>query len=279
MKNQPNRTDPAIRPEHLRRSAVIYLRQSTPEQVHKHSGSAHFQRSLADVARSYGWPDSQIQIIDDDLGKSGSSTEGRSGWQSLQAMIEANQVGVVFAANISRFSRQVHDFELFRLRAVVHNVLLHVDGRFINPANAGDAVLAQLTAMLAQFDNHKRAEIMMRAKVAKVRKGLAVSQLPVGWIKRPDGVYDYDPETKDTIQLVIKTFWETRSVYKTVKALAKAGVQMPNQKKAPDPSDETNHFTCINNSHPSCLQRNVYLWKNPSTGRQSFTREGSCEAD
>jgi len=83
----PIRTDPAITPDHLRRLAVIYLRQSTVEQVQNHTGSAEFQRSLTDVARSYGWLDSQILVIDEDLGKSGSSSERRTGWQALQAKI------------------------------------------------------------------------------------------------------------------------------------------------------------------------------------------------
>jgi DNA invertase Pin-like site-specific DNA recombinase len=221
-----NRTHPAITPDHLRRLAVIYLRQSTPEQVQRNTGSAEFQRSLAGVARSYGWPDSQIRIIDD-LGKSGTSIEGRTGWQSLQEMIEAKQVGAVFVANISRLSRQVLDFELFRIRAAMHHVLLYSDGRFSNPADSNDAILSQIGAMVAQFENRKRATVMMQSRLAKAKRGEVVSQLPVGWIKGPDGKYDYDPVAKDTIHLVIETFWQTRTIRQTVKALIETGVQMP----------------------------------------------------
>src|SRR5205823_4949107 len=116
-----NQTHPLISPDHLRRLAVVYCRQSTEEQVRENTGSTEFQRSLAAVARSYGWPDSQIQVIDEDLGRSGSSSERRTGWHRLQTMIEAKQVGAVFVATISRLSRQVLDFELFRLRAALHN--------------------------------------------------------------------------------------------------------------------------------------------------------------
>jgi hypothetical protein len=83
-------------------------------------GTNLFKRSLAAVAKSYGWPNSQTEMIDEDLGKSGSSSERRTGCQRLQ-MIDANQVGAVFVATISRLSRQVLDFELFRLRAAFHN--------------------------------------------------------------------------------------------------------------------------------------------------------------
>src|SRR5262249_59462638 len=105
-----------------------------------HTGSAAFQRSLAAVARSYGWPDSQIQIIEDDLGKSGASTEGRGGWQRLQEMIEADEVGAVFGANISRLSRRGIDFEIFRLLAARHNTLLYIVGRFIKLTHSNDTL-------------------------------------------------------------------------------------------------------------------------------------------
>jgi Recombinase len=89
MKNNEliNQTHPLITPDHLRRLAVIYIRQSTEEQVRDNTGSTDFQRSLAAVAQSFGWPDSLIEIIDEDLGRSGSSSERRTGWQRLQTMI------------------------------------------------------------------------------------------------------------------------------------------------------------------------------------------------
>src|SRR6266850_2553214 len=226
-----NQSHPWITPDHLRRFAVIYLRQSTPEQVQKNTGSTEFQRSLAAVAQSYGWPDSQIKIIDEDLGRSGSTTQGRTGWERLQQMIDADQVGTVFVANVSRLARQVHDFALFRMRAALHHTLLYSDGRLTDPANSNDAIVSQMMAMVASFENRKRAELMTQSRLAKAKRGEAVSRLPVGWIKGPDGKYDYDPETKDTIRMIIEKFWQTRSVRQTVKTLAKAGIQIPCRKR------------------------------------------------
>jgi DNA invertase Pin-like site-specific DNA recombinase len=232
MTNSKMQTHPAVTRDHLRRLAVIYVRQSTQFQVRTNTGSTEFQRSLVAVPRSYGWPESQIEIIDEDLAKSGSSSQKRTGWQRLQRMIEAKQVGAVFTANISRLARQVLDFELFRLRAALHDTLLYADGRFINPADSNDTVSSQLIAMVAQLENRKRAEVMMQAAMSKAKRGQAVSKLPTGWIKGPDGKYDYDPQSKDAIQIVIKTFWETRSIRQTVIKLAKAGVQLPSRKKS-----------------------------------------------
>lgn len=221
------RTHSAITGDHLRRLAIVYVRQSTQDQVRDNTGSAAFQRSLAAVPLSYGWTKSQIEIIDDDLGKSGSSVEGRTGWQRLQEMIDADQVGAVFAANMSRLSRQFIDFELFRLRAAYHNTLLYIDGRLLNPADCNDTVASQLTAIVAQFENRKRAELMMQARLAKAKRGEAVSRMPMGWIKTPDGQYDYDPAVKETIAMIVSTFWQTKSLSRTVKQLAEARMTIP----------------------------------------------------
>jgi len=81
--------------------------------------------------------------------------------------------------------------------------------------------------MVAHFENRKRAEVMMQSRLTKARRGEAVSNLPIGWIQNPDSSYDFDPEAEATIRLVIETFWQTRSAHATVRALAKAGIQIP----------------------------------------------------
>src|SRR4030095_14198306 len=205
----------------------IYIRQSTEDQVRENTGSTLYQRNLTAVAQAYGWQDSQIEVIDEDLGKSGSSSERRMGWQRLQDMIDAGQVGAVLVANISRLSRHLLDFELFRIRAALHNTLLHVDGRFLNPADSNDMIASQITAIVASFENRKRTEVMSQSRIAKAKRGEAVSRLSVGWVKGPDGKYQFDPRCEGTIRMIIDTFFQTRSLSRTVKALAKASVQIP----------------------------------------------------
>ena len=218
---------PLIRPDHLRRRAVVYIRQSTEDQVRENVGSTAYQRTLTAVPRSYGWSDSLIETIDEDLGRSGSSSERRTGLQRLQTLIAAGQVGAVFVVTISGLSRQVLDFELFRRLAARHNTLLYADGRFADPNDKSDTMFSQVTAVIAQFENHMRTELMSQARFTKAKEGAVVSALPVGWVECPDGQHDYDPATKDTINLIIDTFWKTRSIRQTVKTLIKDGVQIP----------------------------------------------------
>src|SRR5262245_2893890 len=220
-------SNPLITPEHRRRKAIVYLRQSSLQQVEKHIGSQASQRGQFELARAYGWPDDSIEIIDDDLGKSGSSVDRRSGWQRMLEQIAANAVGVVFAANISRLGREMLALEQLRVLASYHGTLLCLDNRFSDPRNPNDTVLTQITASFAQYDNKKRAEHMSNARMAKARAGAVVSSLPVGWIKGPDGKYDYDPEVEDVIRAIINTFWQQRSIRRTIKALGKAGIKVP----------------------------------------------------
>ena len=209
---------------HLSRIVIVYVRQSSPEQVEKNTGSQTFQRSQVEMARAYGWSEEQIVVIDEDLGKSGSTLERRTGWQRMLEAIAANTVGVVFAANVSRLGRQMLPVEELRLLAAYHGTLLCLDGRFSDPRDPNDTVLTQIGASIAQYENKTRTEHMSNARMAKAKSGAVVSSLPVGWIKGPDGKFDFDPECKDTILRIIDTFWQERSIRKTVTALIHAGI-------------------------------------------------------
>jgi DNA invertase Pin-like site-specific DNA recombinase len=101
------------------------------------------------MARAYGWPEDSIEVIDEDLGKSGSSVDRRIGWHSMLDQIAANKVGVVFAANISRLAREMLPLENLRLLASYHGTLLCLDSRISDPRNPNDTVLTQITASIA----------------------------------------------------------------------------------------------------------------------------------
>ena len=168
---KPTLTHPLIKAEHLNRMAIIYVRQSSLEQVEHNTGSQAFQRSQFDVARDYGWPADRIAVIDEDLGKSGSTLDQRTGWKRMMDAIASNTVGAVFAANVSRLGRQMGPIEDLRVLASYHGTLLCLDNRFSDPANPNDTVLTQITASIAQYENRKRAEHMSNARMAKARQG------------------------------------------------------------------------------------------------------------
>jgi DNA invertase Pin-like site-specific DNA recombinase len=206
---------------------MVYLRQSSLEQVEKNTGSQAFQRSQVELARAYGWSSDLIDVVEEDLGKSGSSVDRRTGWQRMLEEIAANRVGIVFAANISRLGREYLALEKLRLLAQYHGTLLCIENRIIDPTDEDDTFMTRLGAGLAQLDNSKRTRHMSQARMAKARQGAVVSSLPVGWIPSADGKYDYDPAVKDAISAIIDTFMKVRSIRKTVKALIQEVIKVP----------------------------------------------------
>src|SRR3954470_22565584 len=99
-----------IRPHHRERFAIAYVRQSTPQQVTRHPESTRLQYGLVDRALMLGWERSQVQVIDDDLGKSGATAQGRAGFQRLVSAVSLNQVGLVLGIEMSRLARSCRDW-------------------------------------------------------------------------------------------------------------------------------------------------------------------------
>jgi DNA invertase Pin-like site-specific DNA recombinase len=102
-------TDPKIRPDHLRRQAVVYVRQSTLRQVRGNRESTVRQYALTDRAKALGWPTAAVQTIDEDQGRSGAHADHRDGFKRLLAEIGAGQVGLVLALEASRLARSSVD--------------------------------------------------------------------------------------------------------------------------------------------------------------------------
>ncbi|MDO9169663.1 MAG: recombinase family protein, partial [Methylobacter sp.] len=108
-----------IKSHHLNRKAVIYIRQSTLQQVHRHQESTRLQYGLVDRAIILGWSKNDIDVIDDDLGCSGASIEGRPGFQRLVAEVGLDHVGMVLGLEMSRLSRSSRDwYQLLEVCAI-----------------------------------------------------------------------------------------------------------------------------------------------------------------
>ena len=178
MNTKPiNETQALITPAHLRRRAVVYCRVDV-RRGDQNTGRAADPKSLAEIARSYGWQDSQIEIVAEALGKSASSAETRAGWQRLQELIDAGQIGAVFVPTNSRLSRHAMDVEIFRLRAALHNTLLYIDGRFIDPAGDCDRILSKLVSMRDSWFAKQRAKAGKRDDAMSRRRSRHSRKLP-----------------------------------------------------------------------------------------------------
>src|SRR5262245_34242276 len=144
-----------IQPSHLARLAVVYVRQSSAEQVRDYTGSTAAQRAQGDFARRWGWPDSHIVINDQDLGLSGTSISNRKGFIELLGMVSRGEVGMVLVQAIDRLNRKTGDFINLLEIAAEANTLICIDGHVHDPASEdlSEMLSLQVQGMFGAFDN------------------------------------------------------------------------------------------------------------------------------
>lgn len=124
-----------IRREHRDRLAIVYIRQSTMQQVERHQESTRLQYALTERAYSLGWAREMIVVIDDDLGRSGATIEGRVGFQRLVAEVGLGHVGLVLGVEMSRLARSCRDWhQLLEICALFDTLIADADGVY-DPAN------------------------------------------------------------------------------------------------------------------------------------------------
>lgn len=118
-----------IRAEHLEKLAIVYVRQSSPQQVLENRESTARQYALADYAQTLGWPAERVLIIDEDQGQSGASAEQRQGFQRLLSEVTMDHVGLVLGLEMSRLARNSKDWHHLLDVCAMFNTLLGRSGR------------------------------------------------------------------------------------------------------------------------------------------------------
>lgn len=152
---------------HLDRSAIVYVRQSTPQQVLEHQESTARQYALADRAVDLGWPRERVLVIDDDLGKSGQSIEGRLGFQRLLAEVALDHVGLILGIEMSRLARSCKDWhQLLELCARFRTLLADADGLY-DPTDFNDRLLLGLKGAMSEAELHVLKARMHQGKLNK----------------------------------------------------------------------------------------------------------------
>src|SRR5919108_462273 len=172
---------------HLARLAVVYVRQSTRQQVADHGESTRLQYGLVERAVALGWPTSRVMVIDQDLGKSGSSAAGRVGFQRLVTEITMGHVGLVLGLEMSRLARSGADwYQLLELCALSGALLADADGIY-DPVDYNDRLLLGLKGTMSEAELHLLKQRMLAGKQAKARRGGRALPLPTGHLPRGSG--------------------------------------------------------------------------------------------
>ncbi len=223
--------DPKIRLDHLRRQAVVYVRQSTVQQVRGNRESTARQYALADRARALGWPAGAVQTIDDDQGRSATRSDHRDGFKALLAEIGAGQVGVVLALEASRLARSSVDWHRLVEICVVTKTLLADESAVYDPRNPNDRLLLGLKGTLSEAELMTIRCRMHDGRWAKARRGELAGSLPVGYVRTESGavVFHPDHQVQARLRYVFELFAELRVARRVVARLRREKLKLPAQ--------------------------------------------------
>jgi DNA invertase Pin-like site-specific DNA recombinase len=220
---------PKLQGWHLDRVAIVYVRQSTPQQVAEHHESTARQYALADRAAGLGWARDRVTVIDDDLGKSGQSIEGRPGFQRLLAEVALDRVGLILGLEMSRLARSNKDWhQLLELCARFRVLLGDADGLY-DPTDHNDRLLLGLHGMMSAAEIHVLKERMYQGKLHKARRGELFGTPPIGYVRSPGGGYAIDPDeqVQAVVRLVFDQFDRHGTAHGLLRYLVAHRIQIP----------------------------------------------------
>jgi DNA invertase Pin-like site-specific DNA recombinase len=206
-----------VRPSHTRRSAFVYIRQSSPSQVENNRESTARQYALVEKACELGWAKEQVIVIDEDLGLSGSGSAKRSGFARMTAEVALGHVGIVLGLEVSRLARNNADwYGLLDLCGITDTLIGDSDGIY-HPSLFNDRLVLGLKGTMSEAELHilrARLDGGIRNKAARgeLRRGL-----PVGFVwGEQDGEICFHPDESvvSILRTVFSKFTEFGSVRK-----------------------------------------------------------------
>jgi DNA invertase Pin-like site-specific DNA recombinase len=182
-----------VRPHHLERKAILYVRQSSAHQVLHNRESSTLQYAMRDRLTALGW--SEIEVIDDDLGRSAAGGVQRAGFERMVAEVCLGKVGAVCAREVSRFARNSRDWQqLIEMCRVVDTVLVDQEAIYA-PRQGNDRLLLGLKGSLNEYELDLLRQRSLAARYEKARRGELVVTAPVGFVKAGDR-YEKDPDRR-----------------------------------------------------------------------------------
>jgi len=211
----------------LRRKAIVYIRQSTPQQVQSNLESQRRQYELVDVARQRGFAD--VEVIDDDLGRSASGAVERPGFDRLVAALCAGQVGAVLCLDASRLARNGRDWHhLLELCGLVEARVIDLDGVY-DPCRPNDRLLLGMKGSISEFELGIIRARMYEAARSKAKRGELRISAPIGytWDRYVGLGLDPDRRLQEVIRLVFQKFREVGSARQVLLWMASQNIHFP----------------------------------------------------
>ena len=214
---------------HRAKLAYVYVRQSSPGQVRHHQESTELQYRLVERVVQLGWPRERVQVIDDDLGKSGSSSDERYGFQRLIAEVGLNKAGLVISLDASRLARNNRDWHQLLELCSLFGVLIADGERLYDPGVYHDRLLLGLSGIMSEAELHQIRTRLHQGERQKAARGDLRLPLPAGLTHSREGgiILTPDEEVQERLRLVFAKFRELRSAKAVMRYLQRAGLILP----------------------------------------------------
>jgi DNA invertase Pin-like site-specific DNA recombinase len=221
---------------HLGWRAVVYVRQSTPHQVLTNRESTRLQYALRQRARSLGWREADIEVIDADLGLSGASTAGRQGFKDLVARVALGEVGLILSIEVTRLARNCSDWYPLLDLCGRHGCLIGDRDGLYDPALPDGRLVLGLKGTISEMELHTIRARLTGGLLAKAGRGELALALPTGLVRGPSGVVVQDPdaEVRSRIGLVFGSFLRLRTAVKVTRLLRDRALSLPRRDRAGD---------------------------------------------
>jgi DNA invertase Pin-like site-specific DNA recombinase len=217
-----------IRPSHVDRLAVVYVRQSTPQQVLEHRESAALQYDLRRRAVSLGWAADRVVVIDEDQGHSGETAEGRLGFQRLLTEVSLDRVGVILGIEMSRLARSGKDWhQLLELCTIFQSLLADQDGLY-DPGDFNDRLLLGLKGTMSEAELHILRGRMLAGRRNKARRGELFNHAPIGFVRVLGAGMTLDPDeqAQAVVRMVFDKFRELGTVTSLLRYMVRNGIRL-----------------------------------------------------
>jgi excisionase family DNA binding protein len=214
---------------HRRLRAIVYVRQSSPGQVHNNHESRALQYALRDRAIELGWSAEQVAVVDEDLARSGSSTDGRLAFKDLVAEVGLGRVGLILGTEVSRLARNNADwYQLLDLCVLTGTLVADSDGIYC-PGHINDRMVLGLKGAMAEYELH-----LIRARLGgglrnKAKRGELEQNLPVGLDRDENGAITLsaDEQVRHAIERVLCLWRRLGSARQVVTELVSEGQRLP----------------------------------------------------
>jgi DNA invertase Pin-like site-specific DNA recombinase len=212
----------------LERRAFVYVRQSTAMQVHEHVESKARQYALVERAICLGWARSSIEVIDEDQGKSGATSEGRTGFARLADAVGLGEAGAILAVEVSRLARSSMDWQRLLSLCSVAGVAVIDEQAIYDPADRDDRMLLDLKGTMSEAELHWLRLRLVGGRLNKARRGELWLTPPIGYVWQENRfALDPDEAIQRAVKVVFERFAIEPSTWAVVRWATKTGFRFP----------------------------------------------------